>query len=153
MLDTLNLIFLHPPCNIPLSEFESPISPIINSCVCDDCWDQLHGCPSTPHTPDIVCSAFKHLLSNPISCKSHLFPYFPQWVTLCFRTQWMIHRARILCSSCLHYPLFAIVLCLFHPLPIQSFLHHSNIDHNPYVMPLAHLASTPNFICPHLIHS
>ena len=68
MLDTLNLVFLHPPHNIPLSEFESPISPIINSRVCDDCWDQLHSCPSTPHTPDVVRSAFKHLLSNPISC-------------------------------------------------------------------------------------
>ena len=67
MLDTSNLVFLHPPRNIPLSEFESPISPIINSRVCDDCWDQLHGCPSTPHTPDIVRSAFKRVLSNPIS--------------------------------------------------------------------------------------
>jgi len=67
MLDTSNLVFLHPPRNVPLTEFESPISPIINSRVCDDCWDQLHGCPSTPHTPDVVRSAFKRVLSHPIS--------------------------------------------------------------------------------------
>ncbi|KAF8804883.1 hypothetical protein BYT27DRAFT_7105923, partial [Phlegmacium glaucopus] len=67
MLDTSNLVFLYPPCNVPLTEFESPISPIIDSRVCDDCWDQLHGCPSTPHTPDIVRSAFKRVLSHPIS--------------------------------------------------------------------------------------
>ncbi|KAF8807149.1 hypothetical protein BYT27DRAFT_7337900 [Phlegmacium glaucopus] len=66
LLDTSNLPFLHPPRNVPLTEFESPISPIINSRVCDDCWDQLRGCPSTPHTPDIR-STFKRVLSHPIS--------------------------------------------------------------------------------------
>ena len=67
MLDTSNLAFLHPPRNVPLSEFESPNSPIVNSRICDDCWAQLHGCPSTPHSPDIVPSAFKRVLSRPIS--------------------------------------------------------------------------------------
>ena len=31
-----------------MTQFESPISPIINSRVCGDCWNQLHGYSSIP---------------------------------------------------------------------------------------------------------
>ncbi|KIM48478.1 hypothetical protein M413DRAFT_22967 [Hebeloma cylindrosporum] len=74
LLDTSNLSILQPPRNIPISAFESPSSPIINSRVCDDCWDQIHGCPTTPHTPDIRPS-FKRALSNPIALLK--FPLSP----------------------------------------------------------------------------
>ncbi|KAF8955728.1 FYVE zinc finger-domain-containing protein [Flammula alnicola] len=54
LLDTSNLSFLQPPRNVPISAFESSISPIIDSRICDDCWDQIHGCPTTPRTPDVT---------------------------------------------------------------------------------------------------
>lgn len=57
LLDTSNLSFLHPPRNVPLSAFESPSSPILKSRVCDDCWDQINGCPSTPRTPELASSS------------------------------------------------------------------------------------------------
>ena len=65
LLDTSNLLFLHPPRNIPLTQFESPTSPIIDSRVCGDCWNQLHGCPSTPRSS--IRSLSKRVLSSPIS--------------------------------------------------------------------------------------
>lgn len=65
MLDTSNLVFIHPPRNVPLTVFESPISPIIDSRVCDDCWDQIHGCPSTPRSPDIPRSTFRRVMADP----------------------------------------------------------------------------------------
>ncbi|KAF8168369.1 FYVE zinc finger-domain-containing protein, partial [Crassisporium funariophilum] len=67
LLDTSNLSFLQPPRNIPLSAFESPTSPIVDSRVCEDCWDQIHGCPTTPHTPEVIRPSFKRVLSHPIS--------------------------------------------------------------------------------------
>ncbi|KAK7041760.1 hypothetical protein VNI00_009049 [Paramarasmius palmivorus] len=54
LLDTSKLPFLHPPRNTPITSYESPESPIVDSRICDDCWDQLHGCPSTPRTPELV---------------------------------------------------------------------------------------------------
>lgn len=58
LLDVSNLDFLHPPRNVPLATYESPTSPIVPGRVCDDCWEQLNGCPTprTPRTPDVVCS-------------------------------------------------------------------------------------------------
>ncbi|KAF5377273.1 hypothetical protein D9615_006440 [Tricholomella constricta] len=67
LLDTSNLSFLHPPRNVPLSTYASPISPIESCRVCDDCWDQVHGNPSTPRTPDLVRPSLSRLLSSPIS--------------------------------------------------------------------------------------
>ncbi|KAF5312925.1 hypothetical protein D9619_003295 [Psilocybe cf. subviscida] len=67
LLDTSNLSFLHPPRNVPLAVFESPASPIITSRVCDDCFDQIHGSPTTPHTPEVPRPSFRRMLSNPIS--------------------------------------------------------------------------------------
>lgn len=67
LLDASNLAFLHPPRNIPIAQFESPESPIVDSRVCDDCWDQIHGCPTTPHTPDGPRPSFARALSHPIS--------------------------------------------------------------------------------------
>ncbi|PPQ73677.1 hypothetical protein CVT26_010763 [Gymnopilus dilepis] len=67
LLDTSNLDFLQPPRNVPIAVYQSPISPIVQSRVCDDCWDQIHGCPSTPHTPELSRPAFKRALSHPIS--------------------------------------------------------------------------------------
>ncbi|TFK47930.1 hypothetical protein OE88DRAFT_1738061 [Heliocybe sulcata] len=48
LLDTHNLHFLHPPRNVPISVLESPISPIITSKVCDDCYQQIHNLRSRP---------------------------------------------------------------------------------------------------------
>ncbi|GLB36629.1 putative protein present in Fab1, YOTB, Vac1, and EEA1 [Lyophyllum shimeji] len=63
LLDTSNLSFLHPPRNIPLASFASPISPFLPCRVCDDCWDQIHGNPSTPHTPELT----RRMLTSPLS--------------------------------------------------------------------------------------
>ncbi|THU88199.1 hypothetical protein K435DRAFT_803712 [Dendrothele bispora CBS 962.96] len=54
LLDTSSLPFLHPPRNVPIAKYASPNSPVVISRVCDDCWDQLHGCPSTPRTPELT---------------------------------------------------------------------------------------------------
>lgn len=51
--------------NIPLAQFESRISPIIDSRVSGDCWNQLHGCPSTARPS--IRSLSKRILSHPIS--------------------------------------------------------------------------------------
>ncbi|KAF8895013.1 FYVE zinc finger-domain-containing protein [Gymnopilus junonius] len=67
LLDTSNLDFLQPPRNVSISVYQSPVSPIVHSRVCDDCWDQIHGCPATPHTPELPRPAFKRALSHPIS--------------------------------------------------------------------------------------
>ncbi|KZP05203.1 hypothetical protein FIBSPDRAFT_766213 [Athelia psychrophila] len=58
LLDTSNLEFLHPPRNIPLEAFESPLSPVLPGKVCDDCWEQLNGYPTprTPRTPELTRS-------------------------------------------------------------------------------------------------
>ncbi|KAJ7836334.1 FYVE zinc finger-domain-containing protein [Mycena olivaceomarginata] len=69
LLDTTHLSFLHPPRNTPLTEFESPASPIIGARVCDDCFDQIHGLRS----PDLVPrrpappSRANSLLASPIA--------------------------------------------------------------------------------------
>ncbi|KAL0950570.1 hypothetical protein HGRIS_007372 [Hohenbuehelia grisea] len=68
LLDASNLDFLNPPRNVPLSTYESPESPVLLSKVCDDCFDQIHGCPSTPRTPDLVRSGS----ASPISLKEEL---------------------------------------------------------------------------------
>ncbi|KAF9456692.1 FYVE zinc finger-domain-containing protein [Collybia nuda] len=67
LLDASNLSFIHPPRNVPLTSFASPISPITPSRVCDDCWDQVHGTPSTPRTPDLIRPSFSRMLSSPVS--------------------------------------------------------------------------------------
>ncbi|KAF8060918.1 FYVE zinc finger-domain-containing protein [Lyophyllum atratum] len=67
LLDTSNLSFLHPPRNVPISSFASPISPFSPCRVCDDCWDQVHGNPTTPRTPDIIRPTLTRMLSSPIS--------------------------------------------------------------------------------------
>ncbi|KAG7090675.1 hypothetical protein E1B28_009773 [Marasmius oreades] len=54
LLDTSKLSFLHPPHNVSISTFASSESPVVKARVCDDCWDQLYGCPSTPRTPELV---------------------------------------------------------------------------------------------------
>lgn len=67
LLDTSNLAFLHPPRNMPLSAFESPTAPVLPSRVCDDCWDQIHGCPTSPHTPETTRPFLRRALSHPVS--------------------------------------------------------------------------------------
>jgi len=79
LLDASNLEILQPPRNMPISAFESPISPIVDSRVCDDCWDQIHGCPTTPHTPDVIRPSFKRVLSHPITLLK--FPLSPNLTT------------------------------------------------------------------------
>ncbi|EIW86274.1 hypothetical protein CONPUDRAFT_133756 [Coniophora puteana RWD-64-598 SS2] len=55
LLDVSNLDFLHPPRNVPITTFESSVSPVTMERVCDDCWDQVHGCNS-PRTPELAPS-------------------------------------------------------------------------------------------------
>ncbi|KAK0478187.1 FYVE zinc finger-domain-containing protein [Armillaria novae-zelandiae] len=52
LLDVSRLPFLHPPRN-------SQESKIYDARVCDDCFDQIYGCPRTPdlvHSPTLSCS-------------------------------------------------------------------------------------------------
>lgn len=77
LLDASNLAFLHPPRNTAITEFESPESPIVDSRVCDDCWDQIHGCPTTPHTPEGPRPSFARALSHPIAMFSGSATYVP----------------------------------------------------------------------------
>lgn len=68
LLDTSKLSFLHPPHNVPISAFASPESPVVTARVCEDCWDQLHGCPSTPRTPELVRPSLPiSLMKRPLS--------------------------------------------------------------------------------------
>ncbi|KAL9715683.1 hypothetical protein Ac2012v2_000126 [Leucoagaricus gongylophorus] len=48
LLDTTSLGFLLPPHNVPITTYESPQSRVLNARVCDDCFDQIHGLPTTP---------------------------------------------------------------------------------------------------------
>ncbi|KAI0369950.1 FYVE-domain-containing protein [Pilatotrama ljubarskyi] len=61
LLDTSKLSFLHPPRNVPIALYNSPLSPVVDARVCDDCWDQIHGCKS-PRSP-----VLSKLSSNPIA--------------------------------------------------------------------------------------
>ncbi|KAJ7271383.1 FYVE zinc finger-domain-containing protein, partial [Mycena haematopus] len=68
LLDVSALPFLHPPRNMPLTAFESPLSPVVTARVCDDCYDQIHGVCSPgilrrPASPSRTDS----LLLSPIS--------------------------------------------------------------------------------------
>ncbi|TFK76621.1 hypothetical protein BDN72DRAFT_907692 [Pluteus cervinus] len=67
LLDTSNLDFIHPPHKTLISVYDSPTSPVLPSRVCDDCWDQVHGTPTTPRTPDLVRPALIRALSTPIA--------------------------------------------------------------------------------------
>ncbi|KAG5638188.1 hypothetical protein H0H81_001390 [Sphagnurus paluster] len=67
LLDSSNLDFINPPRNTPLATFASPTSPLQDSRVCDDCYDQVRGHPATPRTPDLVRPSLARLLSSPIS--------------------------------------------------------------------------------------
>ena len=52
LLDTACLNFLLPPRNVPITNYESPESRVLDARVCDDCYDQIHGLPTTPrHRP------------------------------------------------------------------------------------------------------
>ncbi|KAJ3788148.1 hypothetical protein GGU10DRAFT_347113 [Lentinula aff. detonsa] len=57
LLDTRDLPFLNPPRNTSIYDYVSE-GGIVDSHarVCDDCWDQLHGTPSTPQTPELKLS-------------------------------------------------------------------------------------------------
>ncbi|KAG6841547.1 hypothetical protein C0991_009912 [Blastosporella zonata] len=67
LLDTSNLPFLNPPRNTPIASYASPTAPLNPCRVCDDCWDQIHGNPSTPRTPDLIQPSFARIFSSPIS--------------------------------------------------------------------------------------
>ncbi|RDX51470.1 hypothetical protein OH76DRAFT_1481391 [Lentinus brumalis] len=55
LLDTSTLSFLNPPRNVPIDIYDSPTSPVVDSRVCDDCHDQIHGSKS-PRSPVIARS-------------------------------------------------------------------------------------------------
>jgi hypothetical protein len=75
LLDTSNLDFLNPPSNTPIAMFESPNSPVLVCRVCDECFDQIHGWLTTPHSPpprsthirilSILITVVRQLLSCP----------------------------------------------------------------------------------------
>ncbi|KAK0456776.1 FYVE zinc finger-domain-containing protein [Armillaria borealis] len=59
LLDVSRLPFLHPPRNVPIAAFQSQDSKIYDARVCDDCFDQIYGCPRTPdlvRSPTLSCS-------------------------------------------------------------------------------------------------
>ncbi|KAJ6577103.1 FYVE zinc finger-domain-containing protein [Mycena sp. CBHHK59/15] len=68
LLDASRLDFLHPPRNQPLTDFQSDISPIAPARVCDDCFDQIHGCrtPELPRPPSPI-ALFKSPSPRPAS--------------------------------------------------------------------------------------
>jgi len=53
LLDTANLNFFYPPRDVPIAVFDSPTSPVVEARVCNECWDQIHGC-TTPRSPVII---------------------------------------------------------------------------------------------------
>ncbi|KAH9917393.1 FYVE-domain-containing protein [Epithele typhae] len=52
LLDTSNLNFFHPPRNVPIIVYDSPTSQVLESRVCNDCHDLIHGRKS-PRSPVI----------------------------------------------------------------------------------------------------
>ncbi|KAG0703030.1 FYVE zinc finger-domain-containing protein [Suillus ampliporus] len=68
LLDVSNLDFLHPPRNVPISNYDSPTSPVVVQKVCDDCWDQIYGCNS-PRTPDARPST-PMLVKSPVDSRA-----------------------------------------------------------------------------------
>ena len=73
LLDSSALDFITPPRNVPITQFESPESPIVLSRVCEDCHDQIHGYPTTPRTPEIVHSTFTRIFSHPMALFGRFF--------------------------------------------------------------------------------
>ncbi|KAI0820649.1 FYVE-domain-containing protein [Trametes gibbosa] len=55
LLDTSKLSFLNPPRNVPIVLYNSPESPVLDTRVCNDCWDQIHGykSPRSPVVPKL----------------------------------------------------------------------------------------------------
>ncbi|KAI0344259.1 FYVE-domain-containing protein [Trametopsis cervina] len=43
LLDTSTLPFLNPPRGVAITAFATPEAQVVESRVCDDCWDQIHG--------------------------------------------------------------------------------------------------------------
>ncbi|OBZ79970.1 Early endosome antigen 1 [Grifola frondosa] len=72
LLDASNLGFIHPPRNVPITVFESATSPIVESRVCDECWDQLHGSktPRSPVTSPLPISVVRDTRSSASSVSS-----------------------------------------------------------------------------------
>ncbi|KAJ3717935.1 hypothetical protein C8R42DRAFT_697635 [Lentinula raphanica] len=57
LLDARDLPFLFPPRNTSIYDFVSEGGFVDSHArVCDDCWDQLHGTPSMPQTPELKLS-------------------------------------------------------------------------------------------------
>ncbi|KAJ4485387.1 hypothetical protein J3R30DRAFT_1349566 [Lentinula aciculospora] len=57
LLDTRKLPFLNPPRNTSIYDFVSEGGIVdVRARICDECWDQLHGTPSTPQTPELKLS-------------------------------------------------------------------------------------------------
>ncbi|KAF8665129.1 hypothetical protein AX16_000595 [Volvariella volvacea WC 439] len=67
LIDTSNLDFTYPPHHTPISLYDSPTSPVTECRVCNDCYDQIYGCPTTPRTPEPLRPALLRALSTPIS--------------------------------------------------------------------------------------
>ncbi|KAI0353149.1 hypothetical protein OH77DRAFT_1407401 [Trametes cingulata] len=59
LLDTSKLAFLHPPRGVPIQLYDAPHSPVVAARVCDDCWDQIHGCKS-PRSPVLAKLSSAH---------------------------------------------------------------------------------------------
>lgn len=116
LLDASNLHFLHPPRNIPLEVYASPISPIIPGRVCDDCWEQLNGYPTprTPHTPDLVPSTPVNMgkpfasetssLASSVSTPPNGYPVMPKRVVRGVRSSPQLDAYRGVRTSIVNLP-------------------------------------------------
>ncbi|KAJ7151684.1 FYVE zinc finger-domain-containing protein [Mycena filopes] len=72
LLDASHLPFLHPPRDTPLQAFASPVSPLEDARVCDDCYDQIHGVRTpelSPLRPRPTLSRTQSLLASPIAAR------------------------------------------------------------------------------------
>jgi len=61
LLDTSNLDFVHPPKDVPITDFASELSPVTPHRVCHDCYAQVKGesSPSSPFASELLsaCSS------------------------------------------------------------------------------------------------
>ncbi|KIY64514.1 hypothetical protein CYLTODRAFT_445956, partial [Cylindrobasidium torrendii FP15055 ss-10] len=68
LLDTSSLDFVHPPPNAPINSYGALVC---DARVCDDCFDQVHGSPSSsPPTPELVYGPSRASSPSPPSIMS-----------------------------------------------------------------------------------
>ncbi|TFK99621.1 FYVE zinc finger-domain-containing protein [Pterulicium gracile] len=71
LLDASKLDFIHPPRHSSIYRYETPLSPVVNSRVCEGCWEQIYGV-TMPRTPELDRSSTPTSLSDSASDSSSL---------------------------------------------------------------------------------